>query len=172
MSDRSIRETIQHLAGTHENDTVSVIDATVDDVDALNRICSCTPIGGSIAAQRTDVRLMAALDDGILIIPAKDSTVTILLSTFTSPVIVSYSEVDSIIFRGGDLGGLVLLLAALKSFNQLEKDINNLKNLIKAWTPAPGDGGAALKTALTVWFGQALTITQRVDLENENITQG
>lgn len=173
MSDnRTIQVAIQHLAGTHDSDTVYAMDAVVESVDQSTRTCVVTVVAGRVANQIPDVRLMATVDDGILCIPTIGSNVTILVSTYSDPYITSFSSIDSIILRGGDLGGLVKLLIALSSFNQLEKDLNNLKNLISGWAPISGDGGAALKTILTSWFSTKLTITKRIDLENTAITQG
>jgi len=172
MSDRSIREAIQHLAGTNRKDDCSCVDAEVLSYDKGGRNCSVKLITGKSGSTIDNVRLMPEVDDGILILPTVGSTVTILITTFGEPTVVGYSEVDEIIFRGGDLGGLVKLLEALKSFNRIEEDINNLKQLFSSWTPIPNDGGAALKSAVAPWLSQQLPVTKRTDLENEKITQG
>lgn len=172
MSSRDVAVAIQYLSGTKDQDTVVSMDATVMSVDIPSRTCVCETIGGKSAITYPDVRLMSSVDDGILIIPTKDSNVTIIVSTFAQAYVSGYSAVDSIVLRGGDLGGLVKLLTALSSFNKIEQDINNLKTAFQAWSPISGDGGAALKVAAGVWFGQPLTETQREDLENTAITQG
>jgi hypothetical protein len=78
---------------------------------------------------------------------------------------------DNIIFNNGTLGGMVKVEDLVTKLNNLENDINSLKNVFSTWTPVPNDGGAALKTAAGVWFGQQLTPTQKSDLENEKIKQ-
>jgi hypothetical protein len=172
MSDRSIREAIQYLAGNHRTDKVTLIDATVNSVDEAARTCECTAVTGSVGSPIPGVRLMASVDDGILVIPAVDSTVAVAMSIFTDPLIISYSEVDRIILRGGDLGGLVKVADLVSRLNLVEADINNLKSAFSAWTPVPNDGGAALKASSATWTGQQLAETIRADIENENITQG
>lgn len=172
MSDRSIRESIQYLAGNHQTDRVSLMDATVVSVDEAARTCICTAVTGASGNDIPDVRLMASVDDGFLIIPALGSTVIVAQSIFTDPLVVGFSEVDKIILRGGDLGGLVKVLSLVTRLNLLEKDINTLKTAFTTWVPASGDGGAALKAATATWFTQELTETVREDIENETITQG
>lgn len=169
---RTLRECVQHLAGTHENDFVSVADAEVISYDIPSRTCEVTLIDSSKPTTRDDVRLIASVDDGILFLPTVGSTVTIIFSTFTQPVVIGWGQVDGIILNGGDLAGLVLMLPTLKSLNQLENDVNSLKSILSSWVPISGDGGAALKTALSNYFSNKLTVTKRSDIENTSITQG
>lgn len=172
MDNRDLREAIQHLSGTNKTDTVYLMDAEIVSVELETRTCTCVLIGGNASNDIPNVRLMSSVDDGFLISPTVGSTVTIILSTFTAPVIIQYSEVDLYTINGGQLGGLVVIGVALNSLNTLEKDLNNLKQLITGWVPVPGDGGASLKTLLSAWFGQEIPLTQKKDLENTNILQG
>ncbi len=47
----------------------------------------------------------------------------------------------------------------LTELNKLASDVNSLKTVFSAWIPVPNDGGAALKTAATTWFGSPVTIS-------------
>lgn len=172
MSNRSIIEAIQAISGTQLTDKVYLFEGTVDSVSESARTCTCSIVAGQTAFTIPDVRLMASIDDGILIIPEIDSNVTIVGSTYTEPYITTYSGIEKIVFRGGDLGGMVKLLSALSSLNKIENDINTLKNAFNSWVVLPADGGAALKAIASIWSGQSLTPTKRTDLENTNITQG
>lgn len=172
MSDRAIIEAIQTITGTQLTDKVLSLEATVDSVDEKTRTCNVTAVSGKSEISIPDVRLMASVDDGMLLIPVIDSNVTVIVSTYGDPYISSFSELERIIFMGGDLGGLVKLLPLLEKINNIEKDINILKNIFANWTPIAGDGGLALKTAATAWTGQRITETLRKDIENTNITQG
>lgn len=54
------------------------------------------------------------------------------------------------------------------AFDELQTDVNDLKNLINTWIPVPSDGGAALKVALTTWI--ATPLIENIDLcKNEKI---
>lgn len=172
MSDRSIIEAIQRISGTQLTDTVRAFDGTVESVNEPERTCSVVVVAGQSAVTIPDVRLMAAIDDGVLIIPEIDSTVTVITSTYGDPYVSTFSEVARIIFMGGDLGGLVKLLPLLKSLNSLENDINTLKSVFSSWVPLAGDGGLALKTAATAWISNSVAVTDRTDIENTNIKQG
>lgn len=168
--DRTIKESIKHLAGTHSQDIVLSVDAEINSYDIPTRTANVTEIGAQ--ANSYDVRLMGSVDDGILLLPTEGSTVTVIRPLFSDPYISCYGGLDGIVLMGGDLGGMVKVLQALASWNRIEKDVNNLKTLISNWTPISGDGGAALKTVLLSWFSSKIPLTKQEDIENTNIKQG
>lgn len=138
MSDRAIQEAIQILSGTHLADKVHFIDAVVNSVDENARTCIVVATSGRAGNQFT-ARLMAAVDDGILIIPAVGSTVVISYSDFVSPAVIQYSEVDRVILRGGDLGGLVKVAELTNKLNNLVLQLQ--AELVKIQTGITGVGG-------------------------------
>ncbi len=169
--DRTIRETIQHLAGTHQTDRVTMVDAEVNSVDQNNRICDCTAITGPVGSDIPNVRLMSSVDDGLLILPAVGSTVTVLLSIFCDPVIICHSEIDKIIFRGGDLNGMVMVSPLTAKLNNIEKIINDLVTKYNAHVhPVVSVGSPTGPTSQME--PDSLTITKQSDIENPSITQG
>jgi hypothetical protein len=57
--------------------------------------------------------------------------------------------------------------------NEIKHDINQLKGLIVGWSPASGDGGAALKTALTTaWTAATLPDSVPDDMANSVVKHG
>lgn len=80
------------------------------------------------------------------------------------------TKAKKIIFNGGDNDGLVNVPELIKRINALEKDNNMLKQILAAWTPTPGDGGTALKTAVITWAGQQIVVTKQTDIEDDKIT--
>ena len=81
------------------------------------------------------------------------------------------NDIPSIVFNGGDNGGLVILDKLVQKLNLLEKDINKLKTAFTTWVIFPGDGGAALKTIATDWSSASLTETIDDDIQNSKISQ-
>ncbi|MBQ6684002.1 MAG: hypothetical protein IJM74_07865 [Bacteroidales bacterium] len=77
---------------------------------------------------------------------------------------------DSIELNGGDNGGLVKIEALTDKINNIEKDINKLKQAFTIWVPVPQDGGASLKGGVASWAAQQLVQTQVSDLEDDKIT--
>lgn len=73
--------------------------------------------------------------------------------------------------NAGELGGLVIVGELVKKLNAMEKDLNKLKQVFFGWTPAPNDGGAALKGALASYMSASITETQEKDISNEKIKQ-
>jgi hypothetical protein len=171
MSDRSIRESVQYLAGNHQTDRVTLIDATVNSVDEAARTCECIAVTGSVGNIISGVRLMATLDDGLLVIPAVDSTVVIAMSIFTDPLIVNYSEVEKIVLRGGDLGGLVKVIDLTKKLNALENLLNDLVAKFNIHTHNVTSTAAPTGPSL-VQETTVLAPTEQQEIENESITQG
>ena len=81
------------------------------------------------------------------------------------------NDIPSIVFNGGENGGLVILDKLVQKLNLLEKDINKLKTAFTTWVIFPGDGGAALKTIATDWSSASLTETIDDDIQNSKISQ-
>lgn len=168
---RTIRETIQRLAGTHQPDGIKLIDATVNSYDEPSRTCDVTAITGIVGEDIPGVRLMSDADDGILLLPTVGSTITIARSAFTDPVMIACSGLDKIILMGGDLGGLVMLLPLLTKLNNLENLVNDLITKFNAHTHNVTAVGSPTGPNLLP-ESDTLTPTERDDLENLNITQG
>ena len=167
---RTIREAIEIMAGTHKTDKVYVITAEVVSIDITARKCICERISGG-SAIINDVHLMASIDDGFLVIPEIGSTVSIITSDQTDPFICQYSGVEQIIFRGGDLGGLVMIKPLVDKINALENKLNSL--LIKFNTHTHNVTGIGAPTGPNILQEVgAIVITKIIDLENKNITHG
>jgi len=81
-------------------------------------------------------------------------------------------ECDKVIeFNGGKNDGLVVAEKTASKISNLENEINQLKQILTAWVPAPMDGGGALKGAISTWAGmQIQPTTQKKDLWNDKIT--
>lgn len=171
MSDRSIRETVEFLAGTNREDKVYAIDAIVNEVDLSTRTCTCQCISAKSQNIFPNVRLMVSVDDGFLIVPTVGSNVTIILSTFTDPYVTQYSEIDSIIMRGGDLGGMVITPQLIKRLNNIENLLNDLILKYTTHTHNVTAVGSPTGPSLAPENG-SLVLTVRDDIENTAITQG
>lgn len=130
-----------------------------------------------------DVRLNASADGNegnILVKPAVGSMV--LMSDLSGGdlrelVVTAWSEIDTVTVRfkgdvvinGGENDGLVKVIELTEKLNNIEKDINTLKNKFSSWTPVVYDGGAALKAAVTDWASRQLAETKQKDIEDKRI---
>lgn len=168
-SARDISEAIRYLAGVKDKDNIFIVDAEVESVDKNSRTCDCILVGGKTANKIPSVRLMASVDDGILIIPTVGSIVTIILTTFTEPYVSCYSEVESITFMGGDLGGMVKVAELTKKLNNIE---NLLKDFIFKFNTHTHAVSGALASPTTMQETQIIIATVQKEIENLNITQG
>jgi len=189
MSDRNIIQSIQQIAGTYNADIVHLITAEVDSVNIATRTCSVTTISGKNQTAIENVRLMAAVDDGILFIPTIGSTVMIFYSNYNLPFVVQYSELDQVLFisgssqvqiidgkimlNDGSFGGLVEVIPLVQKLNNLENLVNDLISKFNSHTHiltlTSGTGTAAPTTTLETG---TLTATQRKDLENSTVQHG
>lgn len=142
---------------------------------------TCTVLVGELEVP--DVLLTPAdegADGKLLITPKEGSQVTVAdLSggELRHLAVVHWGEVekisltaDSIELNGGDNGGLVKIEALTDKINNIEKDINKLKQAFTTWVPKPQDGGASLKGGVASWAAQQLVQTQVSDLEDDKIT--
>lgn len=129
----------------------------------------------------TDVRLRAVVNgenSKLLITPKVGSHVLLAdqSGNMSQLAVIGYSEIEkievdteSITINGGENDGIVKVIELTEKLNNLEKDINALKDVLKNWTPVVYDGGTALKAGAAKWFGQKLTETKQEDIENELI---
>lgn len=74
-------------------------------------------------------------------------------------------------FNGGSKGPLPVSSSLVTRQNNSENKINALITAINTWVPAAGDGGAALKVALTAWLTSMVPVTTLNDIKNDSITQ-
>lgn len=141
---------------------------------------TCTVLVGELEVP--DVLLTPAdegADGKLVITPKEGSQVTVAdLSggELRHLAVVHWGEVekisltaDSIELNGGDNGGLVKIEALTDKINNIEKDINKLKQAFTTWVPVPQDGGASLKSGVASWAAQQLVQTQVSDLEDDKI---
>lgn len=130
-----------------------------------------------------EVRLTAASDgaDGKLLLTPKAGSRVLMVDLsggeLRDMAVVGYTHVEKIEatcgqieLNGGDNGGLVNVKELTDKLNNIEKDINTLKQALSTWTPTPQDGGASLKIALTSWMTQQLVQTQASEIEDDKIT--
>lgn len=100
----------------------------------------------------------------------------ILADTDLISVEVGQSTVDitdgKIELNGGDNSGLVKVAQLADKLNSIERDINNLKTALTAWTPvnALETDADALKMAITTWTTSTLNITSKEELQNQKVT--
>lgn len=171
MSDRSIRDAINQIAGTHLTNKVYAVTATVLAIDIQSRTCTCQIVDGHVNNKLPNVKLMASIDDGFLIQPAIDSTVCLIISDFGEPYISQYSGIDKITLHGGDLGGLVKVITLTQKLNSLENKLNSLVTKYNTHTHNVTAVGAPTGPNLLPEVG-TLTLTQRAEIENKTILHG
>ena len=80
----------------------NVYYATVNDVDVPSRTCSCTLVSGPSDISLDKVNLMAAVNDGLLRVPAQGSTVYILHVDGAPPWVDMFSQVQQVLYIVGD----------------------------------------------------------------------
>jgi hypothetical protein len=168
-----------------DNLPVQSIIATVKELDETNFTCSVQPVDDG--AMIHGVRLKPVIDDndnGIIAIPAIGSDVIVALAyNDHSSVYISVTgkvkkyliktETNGVIeLQGNSLGGLVKAAALTDKLNNVENDINALKQAFSSWVVVPNDGGAALKASAGTWAGQDITPTQSNEIENTKVKHG
>ena len=179
MSDRAIIESINKIVGNHKNDQVVYANATIDSIDLASRSCVCTLIDNHTEYQIT-AKLMATVDDGLLLIPSIDSTVKIILSRDVEPFVCQYSEldeiridaVDKIVFNGGE--NTTVKGDVLKT--EIEKTNSTLQAILTVLTGSPiQEPGNGSPSALQATLASALagkTLGSFTSIENNNILHG
>jgi hypothetical protein len=194
----SIAESIQILAGTYGKFSIQVMVCEVTDVSASERTCTVQPLSDNL--QPFPAQLMADIDDGVLILPTKGSTVKIMLSELITPTVIQFSQVDEILLVGGgsavkvydsgvelqgdEYGGLMKVTPSVKAWNDLQNDVNTLKVQLLALTTAIGASGGGtvpligsvlaglFTTNLGSYCASVLPLTIETQIENPKVKHG
>ena len=186
MSDRSVKNAVQKLAGTFKEDTVQLIIGIVERVDEDKAICS-VKIQNDVTLP--NVSLQASICDGLLIIPVVDSTVYVLTSKYNTPLVIQWSDIDKFMlqvgdsylevnndgtfqFNDGSFDGLAKVGELVKKFNALENLVNNMLNTLKNTTIPLAPSGTYPFAPLYAAFNDINPITQQSDIENDKIKHG
>ena len=164
-----IKNAIRGIAEKHEE--VYSIVCTVNDVDISGKTCNCSPINGD--AKLLNVRLMTDVTKvGIFVTPSVNSQVMVTMINKYTGYVSMFSELDEIQLNGKNKNGLVQVTDLVTKLNNLENKLNSLITTFNAWTPAPNDGGAALKSVLATWVATSLSPTTKIELENKTVLHG
>lgn len=168
-TEEKIKKAIQQIGAGNEKTLLGVVENNYPDKDYID----VRDLSGTLY---TDVRKRASIGagdeakKGIVITPEKGSSVIVSRIGDSDEMFVEmFSDVESIIFDGGDNEGLVKVRELTNKINTLETEVNNLKTIFSAWVPVPSDGGAVLKTAITTWAGSQLQMTNKADIQNDKI---
>lgn len=173
---------IRDIAGNADDFILACKVTAVDD-----KTCDVVPLDNSAPLKKVKLNAAPEQGKGIVITPVVDSVVLVGLRTETDASILMFSEIekidiilsediklslnaDEIVFNDNFKNSFLIDINKLKTkINNIENDINTLKNIFTAWVPAPMDGGAVLKTASSAWAVQKLTPTQVNDIKDEKI---
>lgn len=153
----------------NEGQEIYSIICKVNSVDTSDKTCDCSPIYEG--ADLLDIKLNADNKTGFLIIPKVGSIVIVTMTSDQTGYVGMFSEVQEIQLNGGNYGGLPQIEKLVDKYNQIEKSINDLKQIFASWTPVSNDGGAALKALVVTWL-TAIVQTQKQELENTTVKHG
>lgn len=188
-SDRSIKAAIQQMAGTFGQDVVKLNVGVVKSVDEDKSTCTVLIKGINESVEVPNVNLQVGVCDGLQIIPAVDSEVLVITSTYNQSYIIQYSDVDKYYLQVGDsevtinndgtmqlndgsYDGLVKVKELTDKLNALENLVNNILNTLKTTTIPLAPSGTYPFAPLYASFNAISPITQQQDIENDKITHG
>ena len=171
-------------------DRPEVYVATVDSVDIGNRTCSCSLVSGSTDIALTNVKLMANVDDGMLITPTVGSTVIIESAPNIEPYVSMFSGIDKVFqvaggstyqidsdgikLNGENFDGLVKVAKLTEKLNNIEDLLNDLITKYNAHTHPYVNVAAPATTSPTTSLetGTIAPITSQSDIENTTVKHG
>jgi hypothetical protein len=165
-SNRDIRDAIKKIVGQDE-----MVSIACKVIEINGYVCDVEPLNGD--ATILDVRLQVANVKGLYIKPKKGSIIYISSLDENNYFVTLYSEIEEIVFGGGEFGGFVKVLELKKNLDKNNELIQSLLNVIQGSPiPEPGNGSpSALQTALVGAIG-AKQLGNFNDIENKKITHG
>lgn len=154
-----IRKAIEFLSD--KNDEVYSIVCKVSDINAITKLCNCTPINGG--AVITNVRLMADNKTGFLITPKNNSIIVVTMINKYTGYVSMFSEVDEIQLNGDINGGIVKITELTTKLNLLVTELQAQLVLIAAGIVA---GGGTYAPATLSTFNK--TTYENITVKNGN----
>jgi hypothetical protein len=143
----------------------------VKEVDGVKNVCKCEPING-----QADIYNVAIIADpskkGFILLPKINSVVLVSFTLEGAGYVSMVSEVSEVKLAGDNFGGIAKTADLATRFNNIETKINQLVAVFAAWVPMEGDGGTALKAAITAWYGATLTSTTQAMISNTVVKHG
>lgn len=110
---------------------------------------------------------------GLLVLPKEGSDVIVLWVNGCLPVVVAVAEPERIVWRGGELGGLIKIEELVREFNALVQSVNALVNSYNSHTHFVSTTGTAAAqsgtTQATTSQAQTADEIAREDIEDELI---
>lgn len=192
MSKDAFKQMLLQAVGLHNKDIIEIFICNVDAVDENAFTCDCTTIGGDAPIQIPAVQLLAEVNDGVLYVPAIDSTVIIALSTRNKSFVILTSAVSKILFviknggtfttfemsagliklNDGSFDGLVKVVDLVTKLNNLENTVNALISKYNVHAHTGVSTGSSASGPPAILDTDVLTPTVQADLENTEITHG
>nr|DAE14591.1 MAG TPA: baseplate protein [virus sp. ct87y24] len=181
MSD--IASLIRQLAGC-QGSVIKVCEVT--SVDRSARTIDCQPLDESAPILGATLQADGEGKEGITLYPKKGALVIVALVDGTPlGAVILTDEIDEldvkigdmsvqitkegILLNEGKLGGLIKVEELTTKINTLEREVNDLKQVLSTWTPVPQDGGSSLKASISSWAGKQIQLSKRGDYEDTKV---
>jgi len=170
---------IQMIARTYKVDIMDILFGTVKagSYDSASRTITVIPITGNSDTEITGVLLQADSGDGELKVPKDGTTVAMCHSLLVDPFVICGQDYDSIMWKGGNFGGLLKVAEMKTAMNNLQTEINTLKTTLQGMITAMGAALAAVDGGVTTTQAGVLSALNlpQIDLsqiENTHIQHG
>lgn len=101
IDDGKVRDAIQELSGAKNNPKFHILEGEVTEVNESQGTCSALILTGKIDGVLEDIRLMAAMDDGFLLIPKIGSNIFVSYKEKTPPFVSQFSAIEKVVIVAG-----------------------------------------------------------------------
>ena len=160
MNTEQLRQLIREIAGK------GILPTYVAKVDSVGGgVCSVTRVADAMTLD--GVRLNASGDDsvGLVLTPKTGSHVLVSSIDGVSWFVCQCSELESVTFNGGTLGGLVKIQELTDRLNQLVEAFNSHTHTVST------TGSASAQTGTAAAIINRVSRFDKSDYENEKIKQ-
>ncbi len=161
---RVIQECIRKLAGVTGLKQTGFFVGEVTAVNEDDRLCTVVSTLDEESITYDDVNLSPERNDGMILIPALESSVICARMADGNVYVLNCSDVEKVlcyidssnyfefsssgfIWNGGAFGGMTKTLVLKAELDKVNAQLQAVIAALTTWTPAAGDGGAALKVA-------------------------
>lgn len=168
MSQR-FEDVLSQFIKLHVKDIVVIGD--VESVDKETGTCSVMPLNSKLAIPKVRMTATRANLGDFAVIPKVGSSVLISRIGMTNEqwCVLHYSDVDEVLFHGGENGGLIKINELVSELNKTKAVVDAIAVSLNSWVIPPSpDAGLALKTLVTANL-TGKTSGNYANLENEKV---
>ena len=166
----TIKEIIYSFINTRlSQEEFYVVRGEVSNVSETDWTCDVVPLDGNAPIKGVRLKPTKGGSYGFILIPTDGTQATVVFESKTKAFLLNADEVDKVLIRNGENGGLINISELVTKLNKLENKVNNLVTYSATHTHTGVTAGGGVTGVASTPVTGSLTLTQVSDLEDDKV---